>query len=179
MNRKKLAADGPEFSRMVYGTWRILDTCPTAQEINRRLHSCVELGITTFDTAEIYGLYAVEEQLGAALRLSAGLRDKIEIVTKAGRFVSHDLRLVVHHLLSEHITATDWNNVFSTAGVNSATPLTIKAKSCSISEDGIVVFVIQILIRGRRLVRWHGGIDPPLFEFDERDFQGFSELTKR
>lgn len=78
MNRKKLAADGPEFSRMVYGTWRILDTCPTAQEINRRLHSCVELGITTFDTAEIYGLYAVEEQLGAALRLSAGLRDLLD-----------------------------------------------------------------------------------------------------
>lgn len=87
MKRQKLAADGPEFSRMVYGTWRILDTSPTAQEINRRLHSCVELGITTVDTAEIYGLYAVEEQLGAALALSAGLRDKIEIVTKAGIYV--------------------------------------------------------------------------------------------
>ncbi len=87
MKRQKLAADSPEFSRMVYGTWRMLETSPTAQEINRRLHSCVELGITTVDTAEIYGLYAVEEQLGAALALSTGLRDNLEIVTKAGIYV--------------------------------------------------------------------------------------------
>ena len=72
---------------MVYGTWRILDTKPTAQEINRRLHACLELGITTIDTAEIYGLYEVEQLLGAALALSPGLRDKFELVTKAGIYV--------------------------------------------------------------------------------------------
>jgi len=49
---------------MVYGTWRLLDTKPTAQEINRRLHACLELGITTLDTAEIYGLYEVEQASG-------------------------------------------------------------------------------------------------------------------
>lgn len=87
MKRSKIAANGPMFSRMVYGTWRILDTNPTVQEINRRIHDCLSVGITTIDTAEIYGLYQVEEQLGAALALSPGLRDKIEIVTKAGIYV--------------------------------------------------------------------------------------------
>jgi predicted oxidoreductase len=87
MKRIKLAPHSPEFSRMVYGTWRILDTKPTAQEINRRLHACLELGITTIDTAEIYGLYEVEKQLGAALALTPGLRDKFEIVTKAGIYI--------------------------------------------------------------------------------------------
>ena len=67
MKRLKLTANGPEFSRMVYGTWRLLDTKPTAQEINRRLHACVDLGITTIDTAEIYGLYEVESALGLSL----------------------------------------------------------------------------------------------------------------
>ncbi len=57
---------------------------PSAQDINRRLHRCVELGLTSIDTAEIYGLYTVEEALGAAFALSPGLRDKIEIITKAG-----------------------------------------------------------------------------------------------
>ena len=70
MKRSQLTRQGPEFSRMIYGTWRLLDTQPTAQEINRRLHACLDLGITTIDTAEIYGLYAVEEQLGAALALT-------------------------------------------------------------------------------------------------------------
>lgn len=85
---------------MVYGTWRLLDTKPTAQEINRRLHACLELGITTLDTAEIYGLYEVEQALGAALSLSPGLRDKFELVTKAGIYVPcsyHPDRRTAHY----------------------------------------------------------------------------------
>jgi predicted oxidoreductase len=100
MKRIKLSKTGPEFSRMVYGTWRMLATKPDAQEINRRLHACVELGITTIDTAEIYGLYHVEEALGAALALSPGLRDKLEIVTKAGIYVPnsyHPERRTAHY----------------------------------------------------------------------------------
>ena len=100
MKRLKLTAGGLEFSRMVYGTWRLLDTKPTAQEINRRLHACVDLGITTIDTAEIYGLYEVESALGAALALSPGLRDQLEIVTKAGIYVPcsyHPERQTAHY----------------------------------------------------------------------------------
>ena len=100
MKRIKLSKTSPELSRMVYGTWRLLATKPDAQEINRRLHACVELGITTIDTAEIYGLYHVEEALGAALALSPGLRDKLEIVTKAGIYVPngyHPERRTAHY----------------------------------------------------------------------------------
>ncbi len=100
MKRVKLAPQAPEFSRLVYGTWRVLDTKPTPQDINRRLHSCLELGITTIDTAEIYGLYEVEKVLGAALALSPGLRDKFEIITKAGIYVPcsyHPERRTAHY----------------------------------------------------------------------------------
>jgi predicted oxidoreductase len=100
MKRIQIAPRGPELSQMVYGTWRILDTKPTAQEINRRLHACLELGITTIDTAEIYGLYEVEKQLGAALALTPGLRDKFEIVTKAGIYIPcshHPERRTAHY----------------------------------------------------------------------------------
>lgn len=85
---------------MAYGTWRLLDTKPTPQEINRRLQTCVDLGITTIDTAEIYGLYQVEKALGAALALSPGLRDKLELVTKAGIYVPcsyHPERRTAHY----------------------------------------------------------------------------------
>lgn len=86
--RIQLAPNGPEFSRLVYGTWRIIDDpTVTSQELNRRINLCVDLGMTTLDTAEIYGLYEVEEALGKAIALSPGLRDKLEIVTKAGIYV--------------------------------------------------------------------------------------------
>lgn len=87
VKRVKISSNGPEFSRLVYGTWRLLDSQPTVQEVNRRLQECVEAGITTIDTAEIYGLYEVERVLGKALALSPGLRDRLEIVTKAGIYV--------------------------------------------------------------------------------------------
>jgi len=100
MKRMKMSAQGLEFSRMAYGTWRLLATQPTAQEINRRLNVCLENGITTIDTAEIYGKYEVEKALGGALALSPGLRDKLEIVTKAGIYVPcayHPERRTAHY----------------------------------------------------------------------------------
>ena len=100
MPRLPIAPHGPEFSRMVFGTWRMLSDQPTPQEINRRLLACLELGITTIDTAEIYGLYEVERALGEALALSPGLRDKLEIVTKAGIYVPckyHPDRQTAHY----------------------------------------------------------------------------------
>ncbi len=89
ITRCKLAPSGPELSRLVYGTWRMLDDGSSIQDINRRLHRCIELGITTIDTAEIYGLYAVEAALGKALALSPGLRHGLEIVAKAGIYIPH------------------------------------------------------------------------------------------
>lgn len=100
MPRVSIAAQGPQFSRMVYGTWRMLSDRPTPQEINRRLSACLDVGITTIDTAEIYGLYEVERALGEALALSPGLREKLEIVTKAGIYVPckyHPDRQTAHY----------------------------------------------------------------------------------
>lgn len=89
MPRIQIAPNGPTFSRMVYGTWRMLDDAPSAQDINRRLNLCLDLGITTIDGAEIYGGYAQETALGAGLALSPGLRDRLELVTKSGIYIPH------------------------------------------------------------------------------------------
>ena len=90
MTRAPIAPNGPTFSQLVYGTWRVLDDADTAtpQNLLTRLEKCLELGITTIDTAEIYGLYRVEEFVGSALKLQPGLREKMEIVTKSGIYVS-------------------------------------------------------------------------------------------
>jgi predicted oxidoreductase len=100
MPRLAIAPRGPEFSRLVYGTWRMLSDQSTPQDINRRLNACLELGITTVDTAEIYGLYEAEKALGEAIALSPGMRDKLEIVTKAGIYVPckfHPDRRTAHY----------------------------------------------------------------------------------
>jgi aryl-alcohol dehydrogenase-like predicted oxidoreductase len=47
----------------------------------RTIHRAIDLGVTLFDTAEIYGPYVNEELLGKAL---AGRRDRVVIATKFG-----------------------------------------------------------------------------------------------
>lgn len=81
-----LAPKGPMLSEIVFGTWRLLDEDPSAStsDIIERLELCLELGITTIDTAEIYGLYTVEAALGAAFKEQPGLREKFQIISKFG-----------------------------------------------------------------------------------------------
>jgi predicted oxidoreductase len=89
MKRAILTPQGPEFSQLIYGTWRSLDTpgADTPAHLLERLKTCLDLGITTIDTAEIYGLYHVEELIGRALRQDPGVKDRVEIVTKCGIYV--------------------------------------------------------------------------------------------
>lgn len=70
-------------SRLVYGMWRLGDDPVTSpSHVQAKVEACLAQGITTMDQADIYGGYAAEALLGAALRAAPGLRDRIEIVTK-------------------------------------------------------------------------------------------------
>jgi aryl-alcohol dehydrogenase-like predicted oxidoreductase len=50
-------------------------------EATRTIHRAIDLGVTFFDTAEIYGPFANEELLGEAIR---GKRERLVIATKFG-----------------------------------------------------------------------------------------------
>jgi aryl-alcohol dehydrogenase-like predicted oxidoreductase len=62
-----------------------LDPSSSEAESIRTVQRALELGVTHFDTAEIYGPYANEELVGRAL---AGRRDDVMVATKFG-LVSH------------------------------------------------------------------------------------------
>ena len=87
--RIRMAPDGPEFSRVVLGLWRLAEWQLTPRERCALLDECVALGVTTIDQADIYGDYTSEYLFGEALALAPGLRERIEIVSKCGiRLVS-------------------------------------------------------------------------------------------
>lgn len=84
MKRFRLAAHGPEVSHLAYGVWRLADD-PDGTDITRvraKIDACLECGITTFDHADIYGLYTCEGFFGRALAEAPALRERIEIITK-------------------------------------------------------------------------------------------------
>lgn len=83
--------EGPEFSQIIYGMWRLTDDPDTsAAHVQAKIEACLEQGITSFDQADIYGGYRCEKLLGAALKSSPQLRDQMEIITKCDILLKGD-----------------------------------------------------------------------------------------
>lgn len=76
----------PDFrlSPIVAGAWRMGHWQWSPHERLRWIEQCMEIGVTTFDHADIYGEYTVEGLFGEALALSPSLRAQMQLVSKCG-----------------------------------------------------------------------------------------------
>lgn len=85
---------GLELSRIIYGAWRLTDdpSRAGAQEVLRLIDCCLEVGMTSFDHADIYGGYACEKLFGQALALRPGLRERLELIGKCDICLVSDQR---------------------------------------------------------------------------------------
>lgn len=95
-------------SPIVQGLWRLTDWNWTIAETVEFIEQCTASGVTTFDTAEIYGNYAGEERVGEVLRAAPHLRDRIEIVAKTGINMMSDKRAytIGHYDTRKHKVVT-------------------------------------------------------------------------
>ncbi|HEY1043412.1 MAG TPA: aldo/keto reductase [Telluria sp.] len=97
------ASPGLELSRVVAGMWRMTEWAMSVEQRITLIEQCLELGVTTFDHADIYGSYGVEGLFGEALRARPSLRDRIELVSKCG------IKLVApqrpHHTIKSYDTS--------------------------------------------------------------------------
>lgn len=75
---------GAQFSPLVLGTRRLAESGIQGEFLLRFLEGAIESGLTTLDTADVYGDHGTEALLGAAFRASASLRSRVQIVTKCG-----------------------------------------------------------------------------------------------
>lgn len=82
--RTKLSPDGPEVSRIALGMMRAADWELSASALRDLVQRCIDLGVTTFDHADIYGRGACESLFGAALAQTPSVRRDIQIVGKCG-----------------------------------------------------------------------------------------------
>ena len=78
-----ILSDNINFSRLIYGMWRLTDDKDTSIEhIKKKISLCLDQGITTFDQADIYGDYSAEELFGEVIKVNKSVRKEIEIITK-------------------------------------------------------------------------------------------------
>jgi aryl-alcohol dehydrogenase-like predicted oxidoreductase len=86
LEKRKLGQQGLTVSALGLGCMGMSQSYGTPEERDEResiatIHRAIELGVTFFDTAEVYGPYTNEELLARALQ---GRRDRVIIATKFG-----------------------------------------------------------------------------------------------
>lgn len=74
-------------SAIVQGFWRLDGWNMTAAELAAFMNACIDRGVTTFDTAEIYAGTRCETMMGEAFKKDPNIRRRIELVSKTGIFV--------------------------------------------------------------------------------------------
>lgn len=73
-----------EISKIVHGHWRLKDWSLSNQNLLKLTQQAIDLGITTFDHADIYGDHECEKLFGNALSLKKEIRKDVQIITKCG-----------------------------------------------------------------------------------------------
>ncbi|MBC8052436.1 MAG: aldo/keto reductase [Sphingobacteriaceae bacterium] len=107
MEKIYLSDSGPKVSPAVYGFYRwdgVKDTSATMEKI---INLCLELGINTFDHADVYGSYQCEELFGEVISKKSFKREDIVLFTKCGLRMPHpsqpDVRVKHYNTSREHI----------------------------------------------------------------------------
>jgi aryl-alcohol dehydrogenase-like predicted oxidoreductase len=86
---RTLGTDGPTVSALGLGLMGMSQAYGSADERDEResiatIHRAIELGVTFFDTAEVYGPFSNEELFARALKEMKGARDRLVVATKFG-----------------------------------------------------------------------------------------------
>jgi predicted oxidoreductase len=107
MKKIYLSDSGPKVSPAIYGFYRWKDEEVTVSKVERIVNLCLELGINTFDHADIYGGYKAEEVFGQVIQSSSIKREDIVLFTKCGLNLPHasrpDIRVKHYNTSKEHI----------------------------------------------------------------------------
>ncbi len=106
-----------QFSPLIIGTMRLgkWGAQMTTEQLAAFVEGCLELGITSFDHADIYGDYTTETDFGKVLEAHPDWRSKMQIITKCGicRVCENrpDHRIKSYDSSPEHIEASVNNSL--------------------------------------------------------------------
>jgi predicted oxidoreductase len=107
MEKIYLSDSGPKVSPAVYGFYRWGNGDLSQNKMDSIVSLCLELGINTFDHADIYGEYECEELFGQVMKNKSVKREDIVLFTKCGINLPNasrpDIRVKHYDTSKEHI----------------------------------------------------------------------------
>lgn len=108
MQKIYLSDSGPKVSPAIYGFYRWhAEVDNAAATMEKIVNLCLELGINTFDHADIYGAYQCEDLFGKVIGRQSFKREDIVLFTKCGLTIPHadnpDVRVKHYNTSRGHI----------------------------------------------------------------------------
>lgn len=118
MEKIYLSDSGPKVSPAIYGFWRwSTEVDNTAAAMERIVNLCLDLGINTFDNAEVYGSGKAEEIFGKVMAQKSFKREDIVLFSKCGLRIPYantpDVRIRHYDTSSENILRSVDNSLRS------------------------------------------------------------------
>ena len=102
-NEINISNSGLILSKIIHGMMRLNTWKYSKKELSELLEKEIDMGITTFDHADIYGNYTCEKIFGEALSYKKELRKKMQIITKCGIVLSRENHIKYYDTSKEHI----------------------------------------------------------------------------
>src|SRR4029077_4892443 len=96
MEKIYLSDSGPKVSPAVYGFYRWNSVGHPAKKMEKIINLCLEMGINTFDHADIYGAYQCEELFGKVISQKSFKREDLVLFTKCGLVQPHKSQKDIH-----------------------------------------------------------------------------------
>ncbi|USD66815.1 aldo/keto reductase family oxidoreductase [Vibrio sp. SCSIO 43136] len=151
VSKLAMANQGPEFSELVQGYWRLAEWGMTPQQRLTFLKQHLDLGITTVDHADIYGGYQCEQLFGEALALEPSVRKQLEIVTKCdiNLTAAHPERKINHYDTSKKHIFTSVDNSLQRLGIDEIDVLLIHRPDALMDADEVAEAFGELLKVGK------------------------------
>ncbi|HEY5715932.1 MAG TPA: aldo/keto reductase [Psychromonas sp.] len=152
VKRVLMAPEGPEFSQLVQGYWRLgawdMDTQARLTFIKQH----IEMGISTVDHAAIYDAGHCETLFGQALKLDPAIRQQIEIVSKFGIngiATSKTEKRVSHYDSSKQAILTSTENSLRRLGIEQLDVLLVHRPDFLMDADQVAEAFAQLKQSGK------------------------------
>ncbi|MEO6914937.1 MAG: aldo/keto reductase [Chitinophagaceae bacterium] len=116
MEKIYISDSGPKVSPAIYGFYRWnQEVLTNTNTMERIVNLCLELGINTFDHADIYGSYQCEELFGQVISRKSVKREDLVLFSKCGLKIPHlsdpGTRIMYYDTSSEHIIKSVENSL--------------------------------------------------------------------
>lgn len=138
------------------GTMNMMDWGLNAPGLLNRIKEYIELGLTTYDLADIYGGGNCETFFGEMLKLDPGLRNKIEIITKGGIVYDKPRRpyfVTESYNLSKNYLISACEASLKRMGVD-CVDLYLLHRPCPLMDPGEVVEALEKLKRDGKVLNF-------------------------